>query len=64
VEALQVKNKAGEWIDAPCIPGTFVIKSVALWRIHKLTRIDSIGDQLARWTSAHRPCLDLKADFL
>jgi isopenicillin N synthase-like dioxygenase len=33
---LQVRNRAGEWIAAPPIPGTFVI---------------NIGDLLARWTN-------------
>ncbi|KAI5455226.1 hypothetical protein NCC49_000042 [Naganishia albida] len=36
VGGLQVKNLSGKWIDAPYIPGTFVI---------------NIGDQLARWTN-------------
>ncbi|ORY34288.1 hypothetical protein BCR39DRAFT_517472 [Naematelia encephala] len=36
VGGLQVQNKKGEWIDAPYIPGTFVI---------------NIGDQFARWTN-------------
>ncbi|MDB5394096.1 MAG: Clavaminate synthase-like protein [Rhodospirillales bacterium] len=36
VQALQVKNHRGEWIDAPRIPGTFVV---------------NIGDQMARWTN-------------
>lgn len=34
--ALQVANRKGEWLDAACIPNTFVV---------------NIGDQLARWTS-------------
>lgn len=38
VGALQVANRSGEWIDAPCIPNTFVI---------------NIGDQFARWTSEY-----------
>lgn len=38
VPALQVANHKGEWIDAQCIPNTFVI---------------NIGDQLMRWTSAY-----------
>lgn len=33
---LQARNRAGQWVDAPPIPGTFVI---------------NIGDLLARWTN-------------
>jgi len=36
VGGLQVRNRAGEWIDAPCIENTFVI---------------NIGDMLARWSN-------------
>lgn len=36
VGGLEVKNRAGEWIDAPCIEDTFVI---------------NIGDMLARWSN-------------
>ncbi|KAL1405007.1 hypothetical protein Q8F55_008625 [Vanrija albida] len=36
VQALQVSNREGKWIDAKCIPNTFVI---------------NIGDQFARWTN-------------
>jgi isopenicillin N synthase-like dioxygenase len=36
VQALQVKNRRGEWIDAPRIAGTFVV---------------NIGDLMARWTN-------------
>jgi isopenicillin N synthase-like dioxygenase len=36
VPALQVKNRRGEWIDAPRIAGTFVV---------------NIGDLMARWTN-------------
>lgn len=36
VGGLQVKNRAGQWIDAPPIDGTFVI---------------NIGDMLARWSN-------------
>jgi len=36
VQALQVLNTAGTWIDATPVPGTFVI---------------NIGDQFARWTN-------------
>lgn len=36
VGGLQAKNRAGEWIDAPCIDDTFVI---------------NIGDMLARWSN-------------
>ncbi|WP_372005715.1 2-oxoglutarate and iron-dependent oxygenase domain-containing protein [Tistrella mobilis] len=36
VSALQVLNGAGEWIEAPPIPGTFII---------------NVGDQMARWTN-------------
>ncbi|KAG9099108.1 hypothetical protein FRC07_010560, partial [Ceratobasidium sp. 392] len=35
VPALQVLSTSGQWVDAPPIPGTFVI---------------NIGDQMARWT--------------
>ncbi|KAI0251108.1 Clavaminate synthase-like protein [Lactifluus subvellereus] len=37
IQALQVCNTRGEWIDAPSIPGTLVIKC--------------FGDQFARWTN-------------
>lgn len=36
VQALQVRNRRGEWVDAPPLPGTFVV---------------NIGDQMARWTN-------------
>jgi isopenicillin N synthase-like dioxygenase len=36
IQALQVRNRRGEWIDAPPIRGTFVI---------------NIGDLMARWTN-------------
>ncbi|KAG8788914.1 hypothetical protein FRC12_014076 [Ceratobasidium sp. 428] len=36
VPALQVLSTSGQWVDAPPIPGTFVI---------------NIGDQMARWTN-------------
>ncbi|KAH9972006.1 2OG-Fe-II oxygenase [Lactifluus volemus] len=36
IQALQVLNTHGEWIDAPSIPGTLVI---------------NLGDQFARWTN-------------
>jgi len=36
VGGLQVRNRAGEWIDAPCMADTFVI---------------NIGDMLARWSN-------------
>ncbi|GMK56763.1 hypothetical protein CspeluHIS016_0306030 [Cutaneotrichosporon spelunceum] len=36
VPALQVSNREGKWLDAQCIPDTFVV---------------NIGDQLARWTN-------------
>ncbi|KIM29966.1 hypothetical protein M408DRAFT_328410 [Serendipita vermifera MAFF 305830] len=36
IQALQVLNSAGKWINAPPIPGTLVV---------------NLGDQLARWTN-------------
>jgi isopenicillin N synthase-like dioxygenase len=33
---LQVRNKAGDWVDVPVVPGTFVI---------------NLGDSLERWTN-------------
>ncbi|KIY65023.1 Clavaminate synthase-like protein [Cylindrobasidium torrendii FP15055 ss-10] len=36
IQALQVLNPDGKWIDAPALPGTLVI---------------NLGDQLARWTN-------------
>ena len=53
--ALQVRNTRGEWIDAPPIPGTLVIKWVpyALGSVivSHVGLCCSLGDQFARWTS-------------
>ncbi|OBZ71179.1 hypothetical protein A0H81_08531 [Grifola frondosa] len=42
VQALQVLNNAGKWIDAVPIPGTLVVKFVFY---------HFLGDQFARWTN-------------
>jgi isopenicillin N synthase-like dioxygenase len=36
IQALQVRNRGGEWIDAPPLPGSYVV---------------NIGDLMARWTN-------------
>jgi isopenicillin N synthase-like dioxygenase len=44
VPALQVLNSAGQWIQAPPIPGAFIV---------------NVGDLMARWTNDYfaRPCI-------
>jgi isopenicillin N synthase-like dioxygenase len=53
VQALQVLNANGKWIDAIPIPGTVVLKFVLLHlHLRYCSHNDcSIGDQLARWTN-------------
>lgn len=54
IQALQVLNAHNEWINAPPIPGTLVIKCdinhLLLAPIFNYA-FCSLGDQLARWTS-------------
>lgn len=53
-------NKEKQWVDAPPIPGTLVIKYL-FPSFHAYLRspvlVFSLGDQLARWTSPSLPYL-------
>jgi hypothetical protein len=54
VDALQVLNTAGKWINAVPIPGSLVVKwVVGFVSVSPLIlSLCSLGDQFARWTSA------------
>jgi hypothetical protein len=53
-KGLQVLTPAGEWIDVPPIPGHLIVKSVNSFGAQMLPhRINSLGDQMSRLTSAH-----------
>jgi hypothetical protein len=55
IQALEVRNTNGDWLPAPPLPGSFVVKYVVLVYslLHRSDRKCSLGDMLARWTSAY-----------
>jgi hypothetical protein len=54
LNALQVLNTAGKWVNAVPIPGSLVVKWVVgfVSVSPPILSLCSLGDQFARWTSA------------
>jgi hypothetical protein len=53
IQALEVRNTNGDWLPAPPLPGSFVVKYVVVYSwVCRADNKCSLGDMLARWTSA------------